>query len=214
MLRHWCGALALTIGLAAFSACDDAVDDVGLAAACLERGDDNAAISHMARHLKAHPEKSFVRFTFAELLFRHDRIDEAKLEYERFLREAPAGADKNRLVHAHAQLVAISERNGDNYAEHLHRGIGLYLLTSDSDEASARQELLFKSAKELRFAARLRSQDARPHWHLFLVWSRLSQSLEANRHLHRSIELAGNSDLTRSERADLAIAADNLALDR
>src|SRR4051812_12859563 len=68
---------------------DDASDDLALAAACLDRGEETAAAAHLGRHLATHPDRPFVRFSLAEMHWRHDRLTDARAEFERFLADAP-----------------------------------------------------------------------------------------------------------------------------
>src|SRR4051794_36754765 len=73
--------------------------DLPLAAACPDRGDETAAAGHLARHLVDHPDRSLVRFSLAELLWRRDRFREAGIEYDRFVRDTPPRpATTDRLI--------------------------------------------------------------------------------------------------------------------
>jgi hypothetical protein len=104
--------------------------------------------------------------------------------------------------------MAIAQRTSDTYAEHLHRGIGLYLIARQSaaeDEAAA-EGLLCKAAGELMLAQCERAEEARPSWYLHLVWARLGQSLPAERSLRRAAGAASQADLTPAEQRDLAVA--------
>ncbi|HEY1380375.1 MAG TPA: hypothetical protein VGF55_26470 [Gemmataceae bacterium] len=192
------------------AAADANADDLALAAACLDRGEEAAAVAHLSRHLAAHPDRPLVRFSLAELLWRRDRQDAARVEYERFLRDAPPhGGNVGRFIHAHTRVMTAAERAGDGYGEHLHRGIGLYLL-ADQDVDGA-EGLLCKAAGELTLASRERPAEARPHWYLYLVWGRLAQSQPAGRHLRRAADLAAHADLSPAERRDLSLVADAAA---
>jgi tetratricopeptide (TPR) repeat protein len=185
-------------------------DDLGFAAACLDRGDDTAAASYLMRHLAAHPDQPMVRFALAELFWRRDRLADAGAEYERFLHDAPSSAGNvNRAMQAHIRLVAIAEQAADGYGEHLHRGIGLYLLAGQAAEADAPEGLLCKAAGELALAARARPAEVRPHWYLHLVWEQLAQSQPAERHLRQALALSSLADLSPAERRDLAAAGPN-----
>jgi tetratricopeptide (TPR) repeat protein len=181
-------------------------DDLALAAGCLDRGDESAAAGHLARHLVDHPDRSPARFSLAELLWRRERFREAGTEYDRFVRDTPPRpATTDRLIQAHTRLLAVAEQQGDAYGEHLHRGIGLYLVAGqDGVEA---EPLLCKAAGELTLASRERPAEARPQWYLYLTWQRLAQSQPAARHLRRAAELAGTADLAPHERHDLSAAA-------
>src|SRR5215212_4692323 len=100
---------------------DDPCDDLALAAACLDRGEDAAAAGHLSRHLTAHPDRPSVRFSLAEVHWRRDRLADAGVEYDRFVRDVPPRpATVHRLVQAHTRLVAVAAQAGDAYSEHLH----------------------------------------------------------------------------------------------
>src|SRR4051794_40501628 len=90
----WLGVNAVADPPPAQIAVADAdADDLALAAACLDRGEETAAAAHLSRHLAAHPDRPLVRFALAELLWRRDRPAEARAEYERFLRDTPSRGD-------------------------------------------------------------------------------------------------------------------------
>jgi Tfp pilus assembly protein PilF len=180
-----------------------ASDDLALAAACLGRGEDATAIEHLSRHLAVHPDRSLVRFSLAEVLGRCGRFAHAGAEYERFIHDTPPRPELiSRLLQAHTRIVTLANQAGDTYAEHLHRGVGLYLVAGlDDVEAEA---LLCKAAGELTIAARERPTEPRPHWYLYLVWQKLGQSQPAERQLHQAVELASHDGLSPHERRDLA----------
>src|SRR5207248_6046552 len=93
-------------------------------------------------------------------------------------RPAPTPTD---LLHCHSRLMAIAEQSEDVYNEHLHRGIGLFLLArsraalADVDEELSAEGLFFKAAAELTLAHLERPEEARPCWYLYEIWSRLGQ---------------------------------------
>ena len=222
MTRHlaWVYLAGLACGPAALAAeppvppvdlpaADDAPPDLALAAACLERGEETAAVAYLTRHVAAHPNQPLVRAYLADLLWRRDRLADAKVQYERFLDDAQVSSlDPARQIHAHTRLMAIAQHDADAYAEHLHRGIGLYLIARQSaDDPAAAEGLLCKAAGELTLAQRARPDEARPHWYLHLVWSRLGLSQSAARSLCRAVETADLSDLSPAERRDLSLAA-------
>jgi hypothetical protein len=186
----------------------DAPHDLVLAASCIERGQDAAAITYLARYVAANPDRTPVRAYLAELLFRRDRFAEAKLEFERFVADAQlGGVETKRLVHAHTRLTAIAARDHHAYAEHLHRGIALYLLsTQPTDDEAAVESFLCKAAGELTLARNAKPDAARPHWYLHLVWTTLRQVQPATRTLAAAAERRLLSDLTPAERRDVALA--------
>jgi hypothetical protein len=141
----------------------------------------------------------------AELLWRRGQLADAGAQYERFIQDTPPRPETvSRLIQAHARLVTLADQSGDAYAEHLHRGIGLFLVAGQ-DHAGT-EALLCKAAGELTLAARERPDEPRPHWYLHLVWQKLGQSQPAGRHLRRAAEFAGQADLFPFERRELAAA--------
>src|SRR5689334_7233635 len=100
MTRHlaWAGVAGLAWGLsgppapAQGPAAADTSRDLVLAAASLERGEETAAVAYLTRYVRAHPQQLQVRGQLAELLWRRDRLPEARAEYEAVLRDGPAAA--------------------------------------------------------------------------------------------------------------------------
>jgi hypothetical protein len=188
---------------------------LSLAAACVENGDPAGAARHLAQYLAAFPEHHVVRVHYAGLLLRLHRPQEARVQFERLLDDVQDDTDPaaKHLIHCHRRLMEIAEEEGDDYAEHLHRGIGLYLLAceraglSDPEDGELSAEsVLCKAAGELTMAHMMRRDEARPCWYLYAVWSRLNQRQPALRHLREAESVAPFSDLTPAERRDLAIA--------
>jgi hypothetical protein len=186
----------------------DAPHDLVMAASCIKRGQEAAAVTYLARYVAANPDRAAVRAYLAELLFRGDRLTEAKAAFQRFVADAQlARIESKRLVHAHARLMTIAARESDTYAEHLHRGIALFLLaTQSADDEAAAESLLCKAAGELTLARNAKPDAARPHWYLHLVWTSLGQEQPAARTLAAATERRLLSDLTPAERRDLALA--------
>jgi Flp pilus assembly protein TadD len=205
MVRQFAWVCLTVASLARAVMADDTPNDLTLAAACLERGEETAAVAYLTRHVTAHPDQPVVRATLADLLWRRDQWADAQAHYERFICDAQLAAlDPAQQVQAYTRLMAVAQRDGDTYAEHLHRGIGLYLIARQT--AADAEALLCKAARELGLAQRERPQESRPHWYLHLVWSRLGQSLPARRSLHQAADLADDSDLTPAEHRDLVLA--------
>jgi hypothetical protein len=179
-----------------------------MAASCIERGQDAAAVTYLGRYVADNPDRVPVRAYFAELLFRRERFAEAKTEFAQFVGDAQqSGVETNRLVHAHTRLMAIAAHEHDIYAEHLHRGIGLYLLaTQQAGDEAAAESLFCKAAGELTLARNAKPQAARAHWYLHLVWTNLGQRKPAARTLAAAAERRLFSDLTPAERRDLTLA--------
>jgi tetratricopeptide (TPR) repeat protein len=181
---------------------------LSLAAACLDKGEDGTAAEHMGTYLRLQPEHFVVRVHYADLLFRLGRLLEARQEYERFIADAqnrPALAEEH-LVHCHSRLMEIGEDQEDEYAEHLHRGIGLYLLAkqratlAETGHDMSAEGMLCKAAGELSLATRDRPEEARPCWYLSAVWTELAQRRPATRWLRAAAAAAPFSYLTPGER--------------
>jgi hypothetical protein len=107
--------------------------------------------------------------------------------------------------------MEIAEAEEDDYGEHLHRGIGLYLLACQSEALEAEDGLsvegtLFKAIAELTLARLERPQEARPCWYLYAAWSRLAQHQPAARWLRTAEAAAALSYLTPSEKRQLLFA--------
>jgi Tfp pilus assembly protein PilF len=187
---------------------------LSLAAAYLAQGQEEKAAEQLEQYLQAQPSHYLVRGQYAELLLRLDRLGTAREEFERFEadlqdRDTRAG---QQLVQCHARLMDIAARLDDDYARHLHRGIGLYWLarqrgelTEESDELSS-ESLLCQAASELVQARRERPDEARPCWYLHEVWSRLGQRQPAMRWLHAAEDAAAFSYLTAVEQSHLHFA--------
>jgi tetratricopeptide (TPR) repeat protein len=195
---------------------------LSIAAALLEKGDEFAALPHLARYVRAHPDQFLVRLHLAELLVRIHHLDAARTEFEGCVAGAQDKGDSaaNQLIHCHAQLMEIAEDEEDEYHEHLHRGIGLYLLgrqrsaLANPDGDLSSEELLCKSAGELTLAHLDRPDEARPNWYLHEVWSLLAQGQTARRCLQKAEETAPFTYLTAAEKRDLRLACQCQCLDR
>jgi tetratricopeptide (TPR) repeat protein len=186
-------------------------DALSLAADCLDRGDEPAAARYLERHVGEHPDQVVFRAQLAELLARLDRLPEAQAHYEAAAASAQDGPPivRKDLVRYHTRLMEIARQRDDAYAEHLHRGIGLYLVAGrlgDSAEAGDVERLLCKAATALKEAQVLRPDDARPAWYLYRVWSKLDQPRPAEKALRKAVANAPFSRLTPAEARELAIA--------
>jgi Tetratricopeptide repeat len=190
---------------------------LSLAAAYLEQGEEVRACPHLARYLAAQPGHLMVRVHYAELLRRLGRTHEARAEFLRFVADCPADTEDQlkQLVHCHSRLMEIAEEEANRYDEHLHRGVGLFLLArqriplGDDGELPA-EGLLCKAAAELTLARIERPGEAQPNWYLYEVWSRLDQRRPAQRALHAADEAAPFSYLTTSEQNNLQLARQRL----
>jgi tetratricopeptide (TPR) repeat protein len=187
---------------------------LSLAAAYLDKGDQATACPHLALYLAAYPDHVIVRVQYAELLLRLDRSAEARGEFLRCAADAPqeGAVQLRQLVHCHSRLMEIAQAADDEYDEHLHRGIGLFLLAREVDlrgkggEDSTPEGVLCKAAAELTLARIERPDEAQPCWYLYEVWSRLDQGRAAARSLHETDDAAPFTYLTPGEQSRLALA--------
>lgn len=188
---------------------------LSLAAAHLALGQDREAVVQMAAYLRAKPDHFLIRMPYAEVLARLERFAEAAAQLECFveaIQDLPRLAD-DHLIACHTRIMELSVRQGDEYGERLHRGIGLYLLavkrTELGGDGSARlaEELLCKAASELTLAQLERPSEARPAWYLHGVWRQLGQRHPADRALRAAVTSAGLSYLTSAELRALHLAA-------
>lgn len=162
---------------------DEELDHLRAAALLVDRGEIAPAIPHLQAHLKLHPDAPMIRAYLAELLLKVGHGDEAKTQYERFIREAADqdGLSKQHLVHAHTKLMEIAAEADDDFHEQLHRGIALLLIVSQSAGSSAmgseamNEQTLHKAAKALKAATLAKPSDPRPLLYLFDVQVRMDQ---------------------------------------
>lgn len=180
---------------------------LSLAAAHLALGKDSDAVVSLAAYLQAKPDHFLIRMPYAEVLTRLKRYPEAQTQLESFIlaiQDHPRFADEH-LIAAHTRLMEVAVQQGDDYSEHLHRGIGLFLLAGKRLElggarsAQLGEELLCKAAGELTLAQMQQPSEARPAWYLYSVWRQLGQGWPAERSLRAATRHAGLSYLTPSE---------------
>jgi lipopolysaccharide biosynthesis regulator YciM len=159
-------------------------DHLALAAEHLDRGNSSKAIAHLTAHVRSHPDEVMTRAYLAELLFQSKRYDDAAAEFEEVIAAAQAmtGKPHDHLVHCHTRLMNIAEERGDDYREHLHRGIGLLRLVErwDADpkrhDANVSEATLVQALSELKAAEREKPKSARVHFYIAEVSSRLGQT--------------------------------------
>lgn len=189
---------------------------LSLAAAYIALAREREALPHLESYLLARPDHFLIRAHYGEVLMRLGRLADAGRQLERFVAEVQPydNLSEAHLLTSHTRLMEIAADRRDEYNEHLHRGIGLFLLakkrTALGDERSAEiaEELLCRSAAELTLARLAEPGRARPCWYLFGVWDRLAQRQPAMRWL-RAAEGAGRvplGDLTPSEQYGLEMA--------
>jgi tetratricopeptide (TPR) repeat protein len=191
---------------------------LSLAAAHVARGEQTQAADWLGRYVSAQPDHHVVRLHYAEMLLRLDKMPEGRAQIERFIadvQDRPALADSH-LLDCHTKLIRLAESNGDEYGEHLHRGIGLYLLAcqraelAEQDDGLPTEALLCRAAAELARAWRQNPAEARPCWYLHVVWSRLAQHQPAARWLRAAEAAAPFSYLTPAEKRGLILAGRQL----
>ena len=180
-----------------------------MAVACLALGNDVLASVHLKCYLDLEPENVVARQNYADLLLRMEQVDKAKEQFELFLKEAQKfGPEAQKLmVHTHSRLMSIAQMEGDEYSEHLHRGIGMYYLGLEKErnpdefkeEDHKPEAILIRAAAELTQARMLRSDQVKSCWYLYLVWDKLCCSQPANRWLKLVSQEASLNQLTPRE---------------
>jgi tetratricopeptide (TPR) repeat protein len=187
---------------------------LSMAAAYLEKGQEKKAAGWMARYLEQQPDHHMVRSHYAELLLRLNQPGQARQQLERFIADIQDEAElaDQHLVRSHSRLMEIATQEQDEYAEHLHRGIGLFVLgcqraelAGEAGELSA-EGLLCQAAGELTLARLQCPEEARASWYLFQTWKHLAQQQPALKALRQAEEAAPFSYLTPTEQRDLQLA--------
>lgn len=188
---------------------------LSLAAAYLEMDDEPGALPPLTCYMSAHPEQLVIRAHLADLLLRLKHSAEARTEFERCIASAQDRDDASalsQLVHCHTRLMEMAEADEDAYGEHLHRGIGLFLLARqraalpEPEEILSPEALLCKAAGELALAHLEKTEEARPAWYLHEVWSHLAQKQPARRYLRAALRAAPFTYLTAAEQRGLQLA--------
>ncbi len=187
---------------------------LSLAAVYLGRGENELACRYLTLYMAANPRHIQVREHYADLLHRMNRLLEAQHHYEQFIADIQDDDElaQRHLIPAHSQLMQIAEKQRQSYQEHLHRGIGLFLLATryanqkEWKGEESQEALLCRAAGELRQARIYRPYEARPCWYLYEVWSTLLQSLPAKRHLRLAHERSLQTSLTPMEHRSLRLA--------
>lgn len=181
---------------------------LGRAASLAAQGDQESAAEELRQYVALRPEHLMARVQLAEMLFRLNLREEARLHYELFIALAQdhGEAAVKQLIHCHSRLVEIAEEQQDAYEEHLNRGIGLWLLSRAPGASAAGlspDSLLYRAAAELQAARSEQPDEARPHYYLYLAWKELGQHTPALRSLEVADRHALVSRMTPKERRDL-----------
>jgi tetratricopeptide (TPR) repeat protein len=187
---------------------------LSLAAAYVGEGNDPEAAEHLGAYVRAEPGHVTARRHYAELLLRLGRYTEGRAQLERFVADCQEQEDlaEEHLVGGHSRLMEAAETQEDEYGEHLHRGIGLFLLAcrraagGEAPDGLPAEALLFKAAGELTLAHMERPGEARPCWYLHGVWEKLGQRQPAARWLRAARDAAVPGGLTPAEEAELRLA--------
>lgn len=190
-------------------------DHLATAAACLDRGDESAALPHLMAHVKARPDAVMIRAYLAELLLKLDRVDESRQHFERFVRDAVglSGQPRKHLVHCHTRLMEIAQQKNDSFGESLHRGIGLMLMVrqweteTDLIDRKMTEQTLTNAASALREATRTQPNDPRGFVYLSEVYARLGQPSAARATAKRGVALLPDASLTEDEMSRLTHTA-------
>jgi tetratricopeptide (TPR) repeat protein len=186
---------------------------LSLAAAYLEEGVERNAVPHLAIYMRAVPEHVAVRVHYAEILFHLQMFQESRTQFEQCIAHAQDRVEIAPTLHIeiHSKLMEIAEILEDDYAEHLERGIGLYLLAgersrlADPDGKLSVEGLLCRAVGELKEASSQRPKEARPQWYLYLTSIRLGQRPQAERALRETERRAKFSELTPCEEDELEL---------
>lgn len=189
-------------------AAPDDADHLAKAAACIDRGDESAAVPHLSAHVTARPDAVMIRAYLAELLFKLGKDNDSRRHFERFIRDAAgtAGQPGKHLVHCHTRLMEIAKRQDDEHRESLHRGIGLVLLVRqwDAEPDATAPELaeptLAKAAAALREAKAARPTDPRADVYLAEVYARLGQPSAARAAARRVLARLPDAAVSDAER--------------
>jgi hypothetical protein len=150
------------------------------------------------------------------------RSAEATAEFEYVVAEAQdeESPPHEMLLQCHTRLMEIAEAAGDDYGEHLHRGIGVYYLARECialphpHQQLSSESLLCQAAGELALAHLERPDEARPSWYLYVVWTRLDQRRPALHNLRVANAAAPFSSLTPAEQRGLHLASLKLTAER
>lgn len=195
----------------------DEPDWLAKASAAAQSGDNRVAAASLQQYLKIHPDHVMIRAYLAEFLFKCEEWPQAQHHFEKFAAavQDKTGEPHKQLIHCYTRLMEIAQKRHDRYAEHLHRGIGMYLLEGQlsetaepkGDEESAfREKILCKAVMELEKARAEQPDEARPCWYLYETWKKLDQVQPAQRALRQAEERQAFSLLTPAESRELTLA--------
>jgi tetratricopeptide (TPR) repeat protein len=184
------------------------------AAAALAQGQELAAAVLLEKHLEREPQHLFIRAQVAELFFRQQKWEPSHRHFQECVALSQELGDPaySYLIHAHSRLVDIAEAEQNVFAEHLHRGLGLYELAchrakvNDVGKEPSVADILGRAALSLQDARNEDPNAARPHWYLHLIWSRLGQHQAAKQALLQADERKFFAGLTQREKRELQMA--------
>lgn len=184
------------------------------AAAALAKGEEQKAMTLLEQYLENEPRHLFIHAQLAELYFQQKKWEPSRLRFQDCIALSQELGEPaySYLIHAHSRLVDIAEAEQDAYAEHLHRGIGLYELachrarTNDAGQEPSVTTILGRASLSLQDARNENPSAARPHWYLHLVWARLGQHKAARQALLQADDRKFFAELTPKEKHELQMA--------
>lgn len=173
------------------------------AADCLKRGADAAAVPHLTRYVRTHPEHTAMRAHLAELLYRQGQHPAAEFHFARYLAKPVLPTDTAQRIHCHSRLMTIAQARGAEAEARLQRGIGLYWLgcVQAEPDAAGAEATWCKAVAALTQAEHAQRTSARVQVYLAKAWAALGQTHPAERHRRRAEQLSSDPDLTPDERA-------------
>ena len=171
----------------------------------LENGSLQDAEFCLCEHVRDHPKHLRARALYADLLVKRRLFTLAEEQYGKCiaLEQDRPNRSLQEEIFWRQRLMQIAQIHGDTYSIHLHKGIGLYLLSRQQFEKNhddlEREQLLFGAIRELEWAHLIRPNRAKPCLYLHLSWKTLGQSLLSNRNLQLARDNAVTGGLTPAE---------------
>jgi thioredoxin-like negative regulator of GroEL len=175
---------------------------------------ENEACALLADFVGKYPDRCEAHLVYGSLLLQTKQIEAARGEFEEFLKRCKDTRPERirMLIQAHEGLADIAKGSSDVYGEHLHRGIGLYLMTLNhngykvGETVFPNARLLDEALKALNKAHEMRPDEARPCWYIHRVYLAMNQMEQAEEFLKLTDQRAANTRLTPLERHALDLA--------
>lgn len=179
-----------------------AEDALAKAAEHLDRDENREALPYLRAYVKANPDAVMIRAYLAELYLRLGETENASREFHTVIdiAETMSGPIRDHRVHCHTRLMEMAQADGDDFAEYLNRGIGLYLLVKRWDAEPGRsdeivaEQTLSQALQAFREAEKYDSSDPRPQLWRAKVLDRLGQGAAADTARQRAITLQDRSE--------------------